>query len=43
MNTQRELPDWEKLYQEDKVESMPWFNPNLDADFDKTTFALYIV
>jgi cyclopropane fatty-acyl-phospholipid synthase-like methyltransferase len=25
-------PRWEQLYQGGKVESMPWFNPDLDAD-----------
>ncbi|NOY52726.1 MAG: class I SAM-dependent methyltransferase [Deltaproteobacteria bacterium] len=28
----REFPDWEKLYQEEEVESMPWFRPTLDDD-----------
>src|SRR4028118_971518 len=32
MNTQREFPDWEQLYQDKNVESMPWFNPDLDPD-----------
>ncbi|HAJ63849.1 MAG TPA: class I SAM-dependent methyltransferase [Cyanobacteria bacterium UBA8543] len=35
MNQQREFPDWEKLYQDQNVESMPWFNPNLDPDLDQ--------
>lgn len=35
MNQQREFPDWEKLYQDQTVESMPWFNPNLDSDLDQ--------
>jgi cyclopropane fatty-acyl-phospholipid synthase-like methyltransferase len=35
MNQQREFPNWEKLYQEQNVESMPWFNPDIDADLDQ--------
>lgn len=35
MSQQREFPDWEKLYQDQNVESMPWFNPNLDPDLDQ--------
>jgi len=35
MAKQRELPDWEQLYQEKEVESMPWFNPDLDPDLDQ--------
>lgn len=29
----REFPDWEKLYRDDTVESMPWYHEPLDADF----------
>lgn len=36
MNKQREFPDWEQLYQDKNVESMPWFNPDLDPDLDQT-------
>jgi cyclopropane fatty-acyl-phospholipid synthase-like methyltransferase len=35
MNKQREFPDWEQLYQDKNVESMPWFNPDLDPDLDQ--------
>jgi cyclopropane fatty-acyl-phospholipid synthase-like methyltransferase len=35
MNQQRELPDWEQLYQEKPVETMPWFNPYLDPDIEQ--------
>lgn len=35
MNKPRESRDWEQLYQEQEVESMPWFNPNLDADLEQ--------
>lgn len=27
-----EFPRWEELYQQQQVESMPWFNPELDDD-----------
>jgi cyclopropane fatty-acyl-phospholipid synthase-like methyltransferase len=30
----RELPDWEELYQHQEIESMPWFNPELDDDLE---------
>src|SRR6266487_2645491 len=29
---QHEFPRWEAMYQERAVESMPWFNPELDDD-----------
>lgn len=35
MNQQREFPEWEQLYQEKPVETMPWFNPDLDADLER--------
>jgi 2-polyprenyl-3-methyl-5-hydroxy-6-metoxy-1,4-benzoquinol methylase len=35
MNQQREFPDWEQRYQDHDVESMPWFNPDLDLDLDQ--------
>lgn len=31
---QHEFPRWEKLYRERQVESMPWFNPELDGDLE---------
>lgn len=31
-NKRRTFPDWEKLYKEEPVEKMPWFNPELDRD-----------
>ncbi|WP_181357445.1 hypothetical protein [Stenomitos frigidus] len=31
MTKAREVPNWEQLYQEKPVESMPWFNPDLDG------------
>ena len=35
MNQQREFPEWEQLYQDKDVESMPWYNPELDLDLDQ--------
>lgn len=35
MNQRRELPNWKQLYQEKNVESMAWFNPDLDADLEQ--------
>ncbi len=29
------FPDWEALYRDQDVEKMPWFTPDLDADFSK--------
>lgn len=34
MEEEREFPDWEQLYQDEKVESMPWFHPGLDPDLE---------
>ncbi len=42
MNQQREFPNWENLYQETQVESMPWYNQNFDADLDKALTELNI-
>ncbi len=33
--TAREFPNWEALYQEKSVETMPWFNPDLDPDVEE--------
>src|SRR5262245_35251828 len=30
----RGLPHWGELYQQQEVESMPWFNPELDDDLE---------
>src|SRR6266542_6223000 len=30
-----ELQHWEVLYREQEIESMPWFNPELDEDLEK--------
>lgn len=35
MEQKREIPDWEKRYCDDDVESMPWFYPGLDPDLDE--------
>ncbi|MBW4618510.1 MAG: methyltransferase domain-containing protein [Cyanosarcina radialis HA8281-LM2] len=42
MNQKREFPNWEKLYQTDAVESMPWFNPELDPDLDRALTQLHL-
>lgn len=31
----QEFPVWERLYQEREIESMPWFNPELDDDLNQ--------
>jgi SAM-dependent methyltransferase len=30
----KDFPDWETLYKSQKVESMPWYNENLDSDLE---------
>lgn len=40
MDKQREFPDWEQLYQAQEVESMPWFNLELDPDLDQALTSL---
>ncbi len=35
MNQPRQFPNWEQLYQEKPVESMPWFKPDLDPDLNQ--------
>jgi 2-polyprenyl-3-methyl-5-hydroxy-6-metoxy-1,4-benzoquinol methylase len=30
-----EFPQWEELYQQQEIESMLWFNPELDKDLEK--------
>jgi len=30
-----EFPHWEDLYREQEIESLPWFNPELDEDLEK--------
>ncbi|HEY9666276.1 MAG TPA: class I SAM-dependent methyltransferase [Coleofasciculaceae cyanobacterium] len=42
MHQNSEFPDWEKLYQDKPVESMPWFNPDLDPDLDQALNMLNI-
>jgi len=34
-NSEDRFPDWHKLYEEQEVETMPWFNPHLDADLEQ--------
>lgn len=36
----REFPNWEQLYQEKPVETMPWFNPALDPDVEEALLTL---
>lgn len=42
MNQPHEFPDWEKLYQDKDVESMPWFNPDLDPDLAQALTKLHL-
>lgn len=36
------IRDWEKCYQEEEVESMPWFHPDLDQDLERALKTLSI-
>ena len=38
--TAREFPNWETLYQEKPVETMPWFNPDLDPEVETAFLTL---
>ncbi|MFN6560822.1 MAG: class I SAM-dependent methyltransferase [Nostoc sp. ChiSLP01] len=40
MMTAREFPNWEALYQEQAVETMPWFNVSLDPDVEEALLTL---
>jgi methylase of polypeptide subunit release factors len=31
----KDFPDWETLYKSQKVETMPWYNENLDDDLEE--------
>jgi 2-polyprenyl-3-methyl-5-hydroxy-6-metoxy-1,4-benzoquinol methylase len=42
MDKQREFPNWEQLYQEQQVESMPWFHSQLDPNLDRALSQLNI-
>ena len=33
-----EFPDWETLYKTQKVETMPWYNENLDSDLEEELY-----
>ena len=33
-DNEHEFPRWEELYRERQIESMPWFNPELDHDLE---------
>jgi cyclopropane fatty-acyl-phospholipid synthase-like methyltransferase len=32
---EHQLPHWEEFYQANQLETMPWFNPELDADLER--------
>jgi ubiquinone/menaquinone biosynthesis C-methylase UbiE len=32
---ERDFPDWNNLYQTQNVETMPWYNENLDSDLEE--------
>lgn len=34
----KDFPDWETLYKSQKVESMPWYNENLDSDLEEELY-----
>ena len=36
MDRIRTIHNWEELYRDKEVETMPWFNPDLDPDLDRT-------
>jgi 2-polyprenyl-3-methyl-5-hydroxy-6-metoxy-1,4-benzoquinol methylase len=42
MNQPHEFPDWEQLYQDKDIESMPWFNPDLDPDLAQALTKLHL-
>ncbi|MCU0533133.1 MAG: methyltransferase domain-containing protein [Hydrococcus sp. Prado102] len=42
MDKPREFPNWEQLYQEQQVESMPWFHSQLDPNLDRALTQLNI-
>jgi hypothetical protein len=31
----KDFPDWETLYKNQKIETMPWYNENFDTDLEK--------
>lgn len=38
--TTGQFPNWEQLYQENPVETMPWFSPDLDPDVEQALLIL---
>src|SRR5918912_3284702 len=34
----KDFPDWETLYKTQKVETMPWYNENLDSDLEEELY-----
>ncbi len=39
----KNFPDWEKLYRDQEVETMPWYKPDLDLNFERNLADLKIV
>jgi hypothetical protein len=37
LTTEKEFPDWNNLYKNQRVETMPWFNEKLDEDLKEGT------
>jgi SAM-dependent methyltransferase len=33
--SEKDFPDWDSLYKSQNVESMPWYNQNLDSDLEE--------
>ncbi len=33
--TRKDFPDWDNLYKSQRVETMPWYNENFDADLER--------
>ncbi|MGH2416536.1 MAG: hypothetical protein ACRDEA_23140 [Microcystaceae cyanobacterium] len=42
MENKRSFPNWEQLYQEQPVETMPWFHPELDRDLAQALAELHL-
>ncbi len=34
-STRKDFPDWENLYKNQNVETMPWYNENFDSDLER--------
>jgi methylase of polypeptide subunit release factors len=33
--SEKDFPDWNNLYSNQNVETMPWYNENLDSDLEE--------